>query len=527
MKSEETWASRVSKGTSDEKQGHRPEVVSSSSAESSPPPPATNGASPPVSFKEDASSLSLDTNGIATNGVAPAAKKDDATSQPLKPLDERAVLANPWAPGKLRGINLTRATLTLVAGRPPSLDEKLSEISNALVPYTPKCVCGEKHKGRKPAHILRPPEQDEVEFRMALKPRKWKPGKSLPRVEVIDSLTDYVTTFRALLNEERTALLELYELYSQYDRYIEFRDPTPILVRKANAQKRPVHVAASMTIPGIADYRPSLQPNDHVLIRPGHFVSIRDQWRIHSHCVEVQSRVHQVRRGTGSGPGDIVMMTWVDVPTHHMLMQAHRGGKYNVRFVPSATLHERMMRALQWLHTLPSKFVREMLFPTKVPAMPKMSRRSLLHRKNNKNDLNEEQQFFVDMMVHRTRHPSLYNVRPPLCLTGPAGTGKTKCMLEAIVRVLAEDVDYRVLVCTPSHTAADVITMRLSSLLPHPGTMFRLYDTDRPIATVPAGVIRYTRQSSDTGTFTVPIEKELLKFRVSSAMSPVSLSDVR
>ena len=82
-------------------------------------------------------------------------------------------------------------------------------------------------------------------------------------------------------------------------------------------------------------------------------------------------------------------------------------------------------------------------------------------------DLNKEQCMFVDMLTLRTRHPSTDAIRPPLLLTGPAGTGKTKTMLKCILQVLQapNSSSARILVCTPSHTAADVVTARLGKHL--------------------------------------------------------------
>ena len=68
-----------------------------------------------------------------------------------------------------------------------------------------------------------------------------------------------------------------------------------------------------------------------------------------------------------------------------------------------------------------------------------------------------------------------------MILTGPAGTGKTKTILVSILQILHKEQKEseqnnqgnnerrgftpRILVCTPSHTAADVITERLAKLL--------------------------------------------------------------
>jgi len=94
--------------------------------------------------------------------------------------------------------------------------------------------------------------------------------------------------------------------------------------------------------------------------------------------------------------------------------------------------------------------------------------------------------------------------------------GKTKTLLTAIQLVLADNQtkqQHRILVCTPSHTAADVVCRRLGKFLDRKH-LFRLYDADRPIATVPVAVLAFCRQSDKSGTVTLPTATELLSFQV-------------
>lgn len=89
--------------------------------------------------------------------------------------------------------------------------------------------------------------------------------------------------------------------------------------------------------------------------------------------------------------------------------------------------------------------------------------------------------------------------------------GKTKTLMAAIVDVLGllpsnDDKklrNNRVLVCAPSHAAADVITGRLISFLAKEA-IFRLYDKSRPLNTVPSSIIHLTCQNTSTGEFTLP-----------------------
>ena len=100
--------------------------------------------------------------------------------------------------------------------------------------------------------------------------------------------------------------------------------------------------------------------------------------------------------------------------------------------------------------------------------------------------------------------------------TGPAGVGKTKTLLSAIREVLVAPTNQKVraLVCTPSHTAADIVTRRLADFGFTNRQVFRLYNADRAVATVPVRVLPYCRQNPNTGNFELPSAKELLSFSI-------------
>lgn len=85
-----------------------------------------------------------------------------------------------------------------------------------------------------------------------------------------------------------------------------------------------------------------------------------------------------------------------------------------------------------------------------------------------------------------------------------------------------------ILVCTPSHTACDVITVRLTKLIAKwqaekeqekddvpnlQDIVFRLYDVTRAVQTVPVEVLPFTRQNPN-GQFVLPPTQELLQFKI-------------
>ena len=108
--------------------------------------------------------------------------------------------------------------------------------------------------------------------------------------------------------------------------------------------------------------------------------------------------------------------------------------------------------------------------------------------------------------------------------TTSLGTGKTRTLLAGIQRILALNSStstvsqgtygrIRVLVCTPSHTAANVITRGLGKFL-KPTQLFRLLDTSRPVNTIPNDLSKFYCQDPLTGAFCLPKPQELLAFDV-------------
>lgn len=273
------------------------------------------------------------------------------------------------------------------------------------------------------------------------------------------------------------------------------------------------------------------------------------QWSPPVHVAEIQGKILSLQRastkvvvgedGETKKHNDRVTFSWPEKLESDTLMFTFREaakaygndmGIYNVRFVPSQSKLERCLTALDWLveafEDAPGKAM-ELLFPTSAPdvAIPSSEAASngiLAHSNQQLNQqLNDNQASFVSMVLGRTKHPSTNDIRGPMVLSGPAGTGKTKAMLSAIRAVLDlngkhgdRDSKHRCLVCTPSHTAADVVTRRLGQHLER-DELFRLYDSDRPVATVPVEVLQFCRQSEDeSGTFVLPEASTLLNFQV-------------
>ena len=373
----------------------------------------------------------------------------------------------------------------------------------------------------------------------------------------------YFAVLRELMQVEQAEVQRLYE--KAYDNY-QIRVTTPSAASTQGGIQN--NGVAQFKVTGIADGRPSIRPGDKLLIRPyrpiyrpGRNVNL-DTFS-GSPSVEVVSRVLAVNQGKenkkdarhGTQPKDQILISWVEDP----LLDVHIKRQFcTVRFIPASTAHEQCLTALSWLKSINQYVARDLLFPSKPPKLPPPP---AIEESNTDADTTEEREYeklntnqarFVQMVTARTANPTNERVRPPMVLTGPAGTGKTKTLLATILQILRMDqqrrlqrnqqetstsneskpLRSRILICTPSHTACDVITERLANFLSEmlqkeskDGNLkqirdkvrkmvFRLYNATRAVNTVPVQVLPYIRQGGDGGQFVLPDTQELLGFSV-------------
>lgn len=271
------------------------------------------------------------------------------------------------------------------------------------------------------------------------------------------------------------------------------------------------------------------------------------QWSPPERVVEIQSKILLLSRSLNptanngrKGHADQVIFSWLDNMTANILSYTSSAAAkaninhaelYNIRFVPSKVGMKRFLTALDWLAEsfadAPGKAM-ELLFPVSAPNVPISSSEALANDILARSyKLNDRQAEFVSMVLGRTKRPSMNEIRGPMICTGPAGTGKTLALLSAIRAVLSLNnnnkngangnsgkVRHRILVCTPSHTAADVVTRRLGQHMKR-DELFRLFDADRPVTTVPVEVLGFCRQSEDQlAAFTMPDAQSLINFQV-------------
>ena len=154
------------------------------------------------------------------------------------------------------------------------------------------------------------------------------------------------------------------------------------------------------------------------------------------YAVEIESRVINIVRGKGNVP-DQVIISWELSPEQRDELKDHAWiREYNIRFIPNSSAVEKCLTALDWLENL-SEFqqegLKDILFPVSAPVVKALTaeQRQVSPGASTANSdigkpLNELQSSFVRMVRARTLDPSFEMTRPPMILTGPAGTGKVR-----------------------------------------------------------------------------------------------------
>lgn len=144
------------------------------------------------------------------------------------------------------------------------------------------------------------------------------------------------------------------------------------------------------------------------------------------------------------------------------------------------------------------------------------------------------EQWSMSTNSHHLNHSQCYalkqmlspNPGPPLLILGPFGTGKTRTIAEAVkelitVHLNTPSVDYRILLCTHSNSAADhYIKNYLHPFLTEsqiPRSRFkplRICWENRFISTVSDVVLQYCLLDLHTGKFAIPTKETLNNHRV-------------
>jgi len=114
------------------------------------------------------------------------------------------------------------------------------------------------------------------------------------------------------------------------------------------------------------------------------------------------------------------------------------------------------------------------------------------------------------LRTHKLRH---WNRPPPFILSGAFGTGKTRTMVEAIWQVINTDPEARLLVCSETNSAADLVVEKLAEVL-KPNDMLRLVHSHRSPHSIPKDVLPYAPYSSEKNIFLTPALNVLVGYKV-------------
>jgi hypothetical protein len=408
-------------------------------------------------------------------------------------MDDTAVLAKPFVPSKFLKVNSVVANHIIRAPGIPTLDEDIEKLQSILQPLS-ECRCTGSTHQMQIRHDEATSEVPITELTTNVTASNLR--EKIKSVDEISDTSDYLYTFRALLQVERQEVLNLYGRYSKYNVSVNLESPHQ----------------AQIEAPGIADAKPPIYAGDTILLRPLRRISVwnpKSGWSQPVYHAQIRAMIVSVTRKAK----DVISFTWMTPDEQREMALCYPENVYNIVIVPSSSMHLRCLTALNWLSKLPTEVSNHLLFPNEAPAVDEVDEIEL-QVGHLAHQLNTKQQLFVLLVKTRTLRPSMDVVRSPMVLTGPAGTGKTQALLHSIFEVLKLSTEHKVLVCTPSHTAADVVTRRLAERL-NREELWRLLDSDRPVKTVPASILPFTRQRTDTGAFRLPSTvEELFKFRV-------------
>ncbi|KAL7499976.1 hypothetical protein ACHAWT_010917 [Skeletonema menzelii] len=431
----------------------------------------------------------------------------------LKPLSDTSILREKYIPQHLKDLNRHPTALQWNASKQRSMDQVITLLAKEFIP--------DVSNGNEELYKPNPPSAITPNLRFALEPAILHISPpNVVDLDETDSIQEYVNTFRYTVKLEYEQQMRLYEHYSLYQH--QLKPLTDKTVR--------------ILIPGIMDARPSLSIADIVLLRPIQPVMVPQYDYYHAlqirpNSLEIQSRIVDLKRGRNNEPDSVVISWELDIQQKDLLKDDHFLRQYNIRFVPNEFFPQQCNTALGWLQGLSKaqqQNVKDLLFPVVAPMVKpltddqKSCDMSGLAGDFRSSDilkpLNKAQASFLRMIRARTLDPTFESIRPVCILTGPAGTGKTKALISTIADVLGllkqdKTNKNRILLCAPSHAAADVLTERLTAILRR-DEIFRMYSSSRPSTTVPGKILPFTVQIPGSDTFTLPSPEGWTKFRV-------------
>lgn len=174
---------------------------------------------------------------------------------------------------------------------------------------------------------------------------------------------------------------------------------------------------------------------------------------------------------------------------------------YNVQFTYNRVNMRRLYQAIDAAQGLDTEFI----FPSESSGIRLIESNTLVPISCN---LNEEQMCSIEKILG-------LKGAPPYLIYGPPGTGKTMTLVEAILQLYTTREDARLLVCTPSNSAADHMLEKIlgeKAVEVRENEIFRLNATSRPYEDVKPDHIRFC--FFDEQIFKCPPLAALIRYRI-------------
>ncbi|KAH3756851.1 rna helicase [Pelomyxa schiedti] len=235
----------------------------------------------------------------------------------------------------------------------------------------------------------------------------------------------------------------------------------------------------SVTVPGIAESRPSVQFNDEI------------------YASNAQERVEYQGYVVGIKNQEVIMQ-FSDIFVNNF----QPSKKYDIRF----SFDRMSMRILHWAVDNTSL---DQIWPN-ILSIEEPSAPTVLNGLSTQFTFDREQMMFIQNCFKRSSNNT------PQVVSGPFGSGKTATLVE-IIKLLLLSSNNKILVATPTNSAADSFVLSLSKILPLDYlkvNLLRLVYFRRHRSTVPSFVLPFTIYDDKLDMFSLPPLSKLLQYKI-------------
>ncbi|OWF48746.1 RNA helicase Mov10l1-like [Mizuhopecten yessoensis] len=242
---------------------------------------------------------------------------------------------------------------------------------------------------------------------------------------------------------------------------------------------RPVREFLALKVPGLAEGRPSILIGDRIIVTdPGDSNGPAYEGYVHELMSEdVLVKFSQNFHQTNNGKDFNVVFTF----NRASLRRCHQAVSFAVNLGENVVFPATLLPKLSRLLTSNKSRASVVPLNYQKPASNKTQAMSYYNQW-----LNDQQKAAVTRVLQGQCRPL------PYILFGPPGTGKTMTIVETIIQVLKKMPSSRILACTPSNSAADLIAERIhKSGQVKTSDMVRLNAVQRNQETVPNCVRPY------------------------------------